>query len=59
MTALASTSSINVNDRPILSSVRLLHITESVRLENKKSGLESQGACRQDELIGGKPPVVK
>jgi hypothetical protein len=20
---------------------------------------ESQGACRQDELIGGKPPVVK
>jgi hypothetical protein len=20
---------------------------------------ESQGTCRQDELIGGKPPVVK
>jgi hypothetical protein len=20
---------------------------------------ESQGACRQDELIGGKPPVLK
>jgi hypothetical protein len=23
------------------------------------TGRESQGACRQDELIGGKPPVVK
>jgi hypothetical protein len=25
----------------------------------KISGRESQGACRQDELVGGKPPVVK
>jgi hypothetical protein len=25
----------------------------------KKSGRESQGAWRQDELIGSKPPVVK
>jgi hypothetical protein len=25
----------------------------------KNTGLESQGAWRQDELIGGKPPVVK
>jgi hypothetical protein len=25
----------------------------------KIAGRESQGACRQDELIGGKPPVVK
>jgi hypothetical protein len=25
----------------------------------KISGRESQGACRQDEQIGGKPPVVK
>jgi hypothetical protein len=24
-----------------------------------KFGRESQGACRQDDLIGGKPPVVK
>jgi hypothetical protein len=23
------------------------------------TGRESQGTCRQDELIGGKPPVVK
>jgi hypothetical protein len=25
----------------------------------KNAGRESQGACCQDELIGGKPPVVK
>jgi hypothetical protein len=34
-------------------------ITASVQLENEITGRESQGACRQDELIGGKPPVVK
>jgi hypothetical protein len=34
-------------------------ITTSVQLENEITGRESQGACRQDELIGGKPPVVK
>jgi hypothetical protein len=33
-------------------------ITASVQLENKNSGRGSQGACRQDELIDGKPPVV-
>jgi hypothetical protein len=27
--------------------------------EEKIYGHESQGAWRQDELIGGKPPVVK
>jgi hypothetical protein len=26
---------------------------------NKIAGRESQGVCRQYELIGGKPPVVK
>jgi hypothetical protein len=25
----------------------------------KNAGRESQGAWRQDEVIGGKPPVVK
>jgi hypothetical protein len=25
----------------------------------KIAGRESQGACRQDELIGGKPPFLK
>jgi hypothetical protein len=34
-------------------------ITASVQLENKITGRKSQGACRQDELIGGKPQVVK
>jgi hypothetical protein len=29
----------------------------SIKLKN--SGRESQGACSQDELIGGKPPFVK
>jgi hypothetical protein len=28
-------------------------------VEKKASGHESQGACRQDELIGDKEPVVK
>jgi hypothetical protein len=29
------------------------------QLESKIIGCESQGACRQDELIGGKPPTIK
>jgi hypothetical protein len=33
-------------------------MTARVQLK-KKSGREAQGAWRQDELIGGKPPVVK
>jgi hypothetical protein len=28
-------------------------------VEKEITGRESQGACRQDEEIGGKPPVVK
>jgi hypothetical protein len=28
-------------------------------VEKKISGRDPQGAWRQDELIGGKPPVVK
>jgi hypothetical protein len=31
----------------------------SVQLDNKVTGRESQGACRQEELIGDKPPFVK
>jgi hypothetical protein len=30
----------------------------SIQLK-KIAGRESQGACRQDELIGGKPLVIK
>jgi hypothetical protein len=33
-------------------------MTASVQLK-KIVGRESQWACRQDELIGGKPPAVK
>jgi hypothetical protein len=32
---------------------------ESKRSIEKKSSNESQGAWRQDELMGGKPPVVE
>jgi hypothetical protein len=28
-------------------------------VEKKISDRESKGACRQDQVIGGKPPVVK
>jgi hypothetical protein len=50
-----------VNDRPIPSSERMLHKNyhRKCSVEKKNSGRESQGACRQDELTGGKPPVVK
>jgi hypothetical protein len=34
-------------------------VTASVQLENKIIGRESQGACREDELISGKPQVMK
>jgi hypothetical protein len=39
-------------------------MTARVQLDKKKkknmnSGREPQGAWRQDELVGGKPPVVK
>jgi hypothetical protein len=50
-----------VNDRLILSSERMLHKDYDQRcsIEKKNSLRESQGARRQDEMIGGKPPVVK
>jgi hypothetical protein len=34
-------------------------MTSNVQLENKNTGREFQETCRQDELIVGKPPVVK
>jgi hypothetical protein len=50
-----------VNDRPILSLERMLCKDYDCRcsIEKINSDRESQGARRQDELIGGKPPVVK
>jgi hypothetical protein len=52
--------SIVVRDKPILSSEMMLH-KESHRKSSveKKILCKYQGAWRQDELIGGKPPVVK
>jgi hypothetical protein len=34
-------------------------MTASIQLKENNTGRESQGACRQDELMGGKPPVMK
>jgi hypothetical protein len=50
-----------VNDRPILSLERMLFKDYDRRcsIEKNNSGRDPEGARRQDELIGGKPPVVK
>jgi hypothetical protein len=34
-------------------------ITANIQLKKRGTGRESQGTWRQDELIDGKPPVVK
>jgi hypothetical protein len=49
-----------VNDRPVLSSERILRKDYDRKFSVEKiTDRESQSACRQDEPIGGKPPVVK
>jgi hypothetical protein len=50
-----------MRDKPIFSSEKVLHKDYYRRssVEKKTSGRGSQGTWRQDELIGGKPPVVK
>jgi hypothetical protein len=60
MTAMAKASS-NCKRQPVLSSERMLHKDYDCKcsVEKEITGRESQWACRQDELIGGKPPVVK
>jgi hypothetical protein len=58
MTALSRPAAV-VNDRPILPSERLLHKDyERKSSVEKNTGHESRVACRQDELIGGKPAVA-
>jgi hypothetical protein len=44
-----------------LSSERMLHKEYDRKCSVGKNidGRESQGACPEDELFGGKPPVVK
>jgi hypothetical protein len=59
MTALARPAAI-VNDRPILSSESMLHKDYDRKGSLEKIfGPEPQSAWLQDELIGGKPSVVK
>jgi hypothetical protein len=52
---------IFISDKPIFSSERKLHkeYDHKGSVGKMNSGREPQGALRQDELIGGKPPVVK
>jgi hypothetical protein len=53
--------SIFLRDKPIFSSEKMLHndYYRKSLVEKKISARGSQGAWRQGELIGGKPPVVK
>jgi hypothetical protein len=37
----------------------MIAMVELQKTKKKISGLEPQGAWRQDELLGDKPPVVK
>jgi hypothetical protein len=49
-----------VNDKPVPSSERMICKDYDRKCSIKKySGLESQGAWCQDEMIGCKAPVVK
>jgi hypothetical protein len=49
-----------VNDRPILSSERMLHKDYDRKGSVEKiNGRGSQGAWRWDKLMGGKSPVIK
>jgi hypothetical protein len=59
MTALTTASRI-VDGRPILSSEKMLRKGYNSKCSVEKiTDHESQVACRQDELIGAKPPIVK
>jgi hypothetical protein len=54
--------SIFIRDKPIFSSERVLrkHYDRKGSVKKKKSLVVSlKGLDAQDELIGGKPPVVK
>jgi hypothetical protein len=54
--------SIFIRDTPIFSSERMLHKDYDPKgsaAKRKNSGHEPQEAWHQDELIGGKPSVVK
>jgi hypothetical protein len=50
-----------MRDKAIFSSENKLHkdYERKGSVEKKISGRDPQGAWRQDEVIGGKPPVLK
>jgi hypothetical protein len=49
-----------IRNKPIFSSERMLHKDYDRKVVVEKiSGRGSQGAWRQDNLIGGKSPVAK
>jgi hypothetical protein len=51
---------ISIRGKPIFSSERMLHKANYRKGSVEKiSGRESQGGWHQEELTGGKPPVVK
>jgi hypothetical protein len=55
-------SSMMIRDKPILSSEKMLrkdYDCKSSVAKKNISGRKPQRASRQDELIGGKPPVLK
>jgi hypothetical protein len=54
--------SIFITDAPVFSSERIVHKDYDRKgsvAKIKDSGRETQEAWRQDDLIGGKLPVVK
>jgi hypothetical protein len=55
----ATVSQARNQQKQVASSTYIRTIAASVQLENNVTCRESEGACRRDELIGGKPPVVK
>jgi hypothetical protein len=54
-------SKLKIGNNGIIISQRMLHkdYYRKSSVERKISGRGSQGAWREDEVIGGKPPVVK
>jgi hypothetical protein len=59
---LTTGQAYSIRDNPIFFSERMLHKNYDRKGsvgEKKICGREPQGAWRQDELIGGKPLVVK
>jgi hypothetical protein len=60
MTALARTSSnCKLQTHPLVRENVTKGYESKYLIEKKIAGRESEGACRQDEMMGGKSTVVK